>query len=390
MSKRHPSDANDFPITAVDARRRALLRTAAFSGFAAAVANLGFRPMPAFAQDAGKPELIAITPDLVRAAQKEGEVFLRYSSPETLYPPVAAAFKAKYGINVITDRKVGPVGHQVFAQEERAGRHVMDVVETGDPMGLLVLDREGLYLHYTLEDLDAKLSPEFRLKNVGYGPLLVSMLVAYNPDVISHRDAKRLFKTWAGANDPSLKGALGISSPKTVALSFALNLMLYQNPKYGIEYLKSLGRQGVRVYRGSAQGREDLAAGAIKVFLSGWESAEMETFERGTKVAWTYPEQEPVYVNLFISISKKAPHPNAARLFAAWLFTPEGADAYAKSQSRTSVKGIPDTRSAVAKLKQTDWWQPYPTDIGWSPDMDYWAANFTKLSSEFEAALAGK
>lgn len=382
----YPGNAQDDTL---NVRRRALLRGAMASGVLSSSA-LGTYAGAALAQLDQRPEVLGITPDLVKAAQREGEVFLRYSSPETLYPPVAAAFKAQFGINVLTDRKVGPLGQQVFAQEERAGRRVMDVVETGDPMGVLALDKEGLYLHYTLEDIERKLAPQFRLQNVGYGPLLVSMVATYNPDRISHQDARRVLATWSGALDPRFKDAIGIASPKTVALSFALNLMWYQNPKYGPEFIRKLGAQGMRVYRGSAQGREDLAAGAIKLLCSGWESAEMETFERGTRVAWTYADQHPVYANLFIAISKRAPHPNAARLFTAWLFTPEGADAFAKSQSRTSVKGIPDTRSAITKLKQTDWWQPYPDNVGWAPDLNYWAANFTKLSSEMETALGGK
>src|SRR5690606_36843530 len=70
-------------------------------------------------------ETLEITPDLIAAAKKEGQVFLRYSSPVTVYEHHAAAFKEEFGIEVVTDRKVGPVGQQVFAQEERPGKHVM-------------------------------------------------------------------------------------------------------------------------------------------------------------------------------------------------------------------------------------------------------------------------
>ena len=387
-SNRHPRERSS--IQSVDPTRRKLLRSAALTGLATGAARMGLSGGDAWAQTAERPEVVGISPDLIKAAQREGEVFLRYSSPETVFPPVAAAFKARYGINLITDRKVGPLGQQVFAQEERGKRHVMDVVESGDPTGLRALDKEGLYLRFVLDDLEKKLNPAFYLPNLAYAPYLFSMLVAYNPDVLPHQEAKRLFKTWDGALAPSLKGAMGISNPKTVALSFGLNLMWYQNAKYGVPFIEKLGQQDIRVYRGSAQGREDLASGAIKVFLSGWESAEMETFDRGGKVAWTYAEQQPEYPNIYMAISKRAPHPNAARLFTAWLFTQEGADAFAKSQNRTSVKGIPDTRSTIAKLKQTDWWQPYPENVGWAPNVDFWANNFTKLSTDFERALTRK
>lgn len=373
------------PASSLVTRRRLVQGMA---GTALALPFLSGIGRQAFAQNAAEP--IAITPELVEAAKKEGQVFLRYSSPVTVYSHHADAFKQEFGIDVVTDRKVGPAGQQVFAQEERAGRHIMDVVETGDPAGLRALDAEGLYLHYTFPDLAQKLSPGFYMPDLAYSPFKNSLVVAYNPDVLSHADAKRLFTTWDGALDPSLTGVMGITDPTKVAVCFGLCLMWHQTEKYGMDFIKKLGQQQLRVYDGSALAREDLSAGSIKAFLAGWEGAEMENYENGVNVAWTYADIEPNYPNIFIAISKNAPNPNAARLFVAWLFSQGGAEAYAKSQNRTTVLNLPDTRSAVAKLEKTDWWQPYPDSIGWVPNVDYWIANFATLAPQFTQALNGR
>src|SRR3546814_17694378 len=66
-------------------------------------------------------------------------------------------------------------------------------------------------------------------------------------------------------------------------------------------------------------------------------------------------------------------------LFTAWFFTPEGASVMHEVQARPTLKGVPDNRTAVAKLKQTDWWRPYPEDIRWIPEREDWGQSYDEL-----------
>src|SRR3546814_15939820 len=108
--------------------------------------------------------------------------------------------------------------------------------------------------------------------------------------------------------------------------------------------------------------------------ISDWSSdvCSSDLFEKGDPTAWTYPEIAPAFANTYFAISANAPHPKAARLFTAWFFTPEGASVMHEVQARPTLKGVPDNRTAVAKLKQTDWWRPYPEDIRWIPEREDW------------------
>ena len=47
-------------------------------------------------------------------------------------------------------------------------------------------------------------------------------------------------------------------------------------------------------------------------------------------------------------------------------------------------------RSAIAKLKQTSWWRPYPDSIRWVPDMEDWDANYEKLMPDMRNVLGWK
>jgi ABC-type Fe3+ transport system substrate-binding protein len=112
---------------------------------------------------------------------------------------------------------------------------------------------------------------------------------------------------------------------------------------------------------------------------------------KGDKTAWTYPDVAPTFANTYFAISKKnAPHPNAARLFSAWFFTPESVPSIEAGQARPTLKGVADNRAAVAKLKQTSWWQPYPDKIRWVPDMEDWDANYEKLMPDMRTVLGWK
>ena len=350
----------------------------------------GLAARNAGAAAAAEMETVDITPRLIDAAKREASVTVRYSSPVDEMTEMARGFQSRFGIKVQMDRKVGVLGTQQFATESRAGQHVMDVNYSADPAGLNDLAEEGFYLRYTLADLNKKLDRGTYLLGLGYSPKWTDIVISYNPDHIPHAQAKEQFKTWRGLLDPKLKGKIGLNEPAGGGVPFANFLMFYRRPEYGRKFLEQLAAQNPRLYPGSAPGREDLAAGAISVFIPNWESVAMIQFMKGDKTAWTYPEIAPAFTNTYFSISKHAPHPNAARLFCAWFFTPEGARSLEAAQARPTLKGVPDGRTAIAKLKQTSWWRPYPDSIRWVPDMEDWDANYDKLMPDMRNVLGWK
>lgn len=335
-------------------------------------------------------ETVDITPRLIDAARREATLLVRYSSPVDEMTEMARAFTARFGVKVQTDRKVGVLGTQQFMTEERAGQHVMDVNYSSDPAGMRELAEEGLYLRYTLADLDKKLDNGTYLPGIAYSPKWTEIVISYNPDHIPHAEAKELFKTWKGLLHPKLKGKIGLNEPAGGGVPFATFLMFYRTPRYGRKFLEELAAQSPRLYPGSAPGREDLAAGAISVFVPNWDSIAMILHLKGDKTAWTYPDIAPAFTNTYLAISKNAPRPNAARLFCAWFFTPEGAKTMQAVQAKPTLKGVAEERAAVAKLKQTNWWKPYPESIRWIPDMDDWDKNYDKLMPDMRRVLGWK
>jgi iron(III) transport system substrate-binding protein len=165
--------------------------------------------------------------------------------------------------------------------------------------------------------------------------------------------------------------------------------MLYLLPQYGRDFFVKLAAQNPRVYPGEAPGSEDLAAGAISVFLPLGEGIARQKFMRGERTAWTYPEIAAVTSNRQ-HIAKNAPHPNAARLYAQYLTTPEGIHVLINAGNPSTLKVYKDTQESTPKLKQADWWKPYPDEISWYPDMEYWVKNYDRLMKDMREVLGWK
>ena len=191
---------------------------------ASAVASVALTSGAARAATPSTPavETLDVTPALIAAAKKEGSLMVRYSSPIDEMTVMARAFQQKFGITVQTDRRVGVMGTQLFATEERAGRHVMDVNYCADPAGMRDLAEEGLYLRYTLTDLANKLDAGTYIDGLGYCPKWTDVVLSYNPDQIPVATSRQMFKTWNGLLDPKLKGKIGINEPAGGGVPFSL------------------------------------------------------------------------------------------------------------------------------------------------------------------------
>lgn len=368
-----------------------LARVVAVLAALATTASCGFlyRGDNAAAEKAQQTETVQINEKLIAAAKEEGSVVVRNGTPATTMAGMAEAFQRQYGIRVEYDRKVGVVGTDQFRQEEQAGKHVVDVMWNVDPPGAIDLADEGFLQRYTLSNIDKILPPEARLgDDVAYVTYWYDVVIQYNPNLIPTEVAEEKFATWRGLLDPDLAGGkIGMNEPAGGAIPFGTYLMWYQDPEYGRQFLVDLAAQKPRLYAGSAPGREALAAGEIAVYIPGWEDVAMLEFQSGNRTQWTYPEVSPSIPAAFAGISANAPHPNAARLFTAWMFSEDGAKAIVDLQGRPTRLGVPDNRSVLQDLRRTDWWRPYPKDILRVPDQDYWNENYARLLTDMRGVL---
>src|SRR5258706_3037785 len=109
---------------------------------------------------ASAPPPDPVTPALIEAAKKEGQVIYYTSTDLPVAKKLAKAFEAKYsGIAVRVERTGAERVFQRIGQEYASKIHAVDVVNSSDAAHFIVWKRDGLLEPYVPEDV-AKLYPD--------------------------------------------------------------------------------------------------------------------------------------------------------------------------------------------------------------------------------------
>src|SRR6201998_3563696 len=95
-----------------------------------------------------------VTPALIAAARKEGQVIHYTSTDLPVAEKLAKAFEAKYsGISVRVERTGAERVFQRIGQEYSSGIHAVDVVNSSDAAHFIVWKRDQLLDAYVPEDV---------------------------------------------------------------------------------------------------------------------------------------------------------------------------------------------------------------------------------------------
>src|SRR5215470_8012747 len=142
------------------------------------------------------PPAAAITPELVKAAQKEGKVVWYTSLDLPAAERVAKQFAARYpGIAPRVERTGAERVFQRIGQEYSAKIHAVDVVQSSDAAHFIVWKRNGILLPFVPEDV-AKFWPEEHRDPDGQFATFRAWLccLGYNTKMVKAEEAPKSFK----------------------------------------------------------------------------------------------------------------------------------------------------------------------------------------------------
>lgn len=278
----------------------------------------------------------AHTQPLVEAAKKEGKLVIYGSLESGIMDEVEKAFTKKYGIPIEYFRAASNKTLDRVLTEARAGRVMSDVVVTNrGPM--LLLKKENIFARYVspeaanfpeaLRDPDGLLSPIYRQVIVG---------ILYNTKLVKPQEAPKsldelLTPKWAGKwvmPDPSRHFTTGV---------WVKNL----DEIYGKDHMAFVKRMAdskpilVESFIPSAQkiisGEALAGITYVKyVHIFGKDGAPLDYVRLPKMLADGHQ----------IGIQAKAPHPNAARLFADFFISREGMEIMAREGEFVTAKGV--------------------------------------------------
>jgi iron(III) transport system substrate-binding protein len=277
---------------------------------------------------------------LVDAARKEGAVAWYTSLAPTESEPMAAAFEKKYGVKVELWRSQSERVVQRAVSETKAGRHVVDVMATNGPEMESLAREKVLTTYFTphAADLPPASIPRHRL----WMPDRIQFfVVGYNTNLVKREE---LPKTLKGFLDPKWKGKLALEAGDA---EWMATLVKKWGEAEGMAFFRKLAEQQPTMRKGHPLLAQLTAAGEIAVCLTAY-SANIETLKRkGAPI--DYAPIDAVARPQGIGISRNAPHPAAALLFADFVLSEEGQRLY------ESLGRPPVNRKVKSKLTDFDY-----------------------------------
>ncbi len=165
----------------------------------------------------------------------------------------------------------------------------------------------------------------------------------YNTNKISAAEAP---KSWEDLLDPKWRGQLGMVSDLKTWMQFAV-----EDGGWGVEkttqYLTKLAQQKIIWGSGRTATHALMVAGEFKIDVEDNLDNFIGGKPKGEPVEWV--RSNPVVVaGAAQMLHKKAPHPNAARLFYEWLLSPQGQIAYENANEQGIV--YPGAKTEQGKL----------------------------------------
>ncbi len=259
---------------------------------------------------------------LVEAAKKEGEV-VWYTTLliNQLGGPLADAFEKKYGVKVLATRNDPAETALRLLNESRANNMQADVFDGSFAPTALV--REGVLAKWTPET--ARDYPaELRDPNGFWTAHRLTVITpGYNTTLVAAADAP---KTWDDLLQPRWKGrmAWGINPGTTGATGFIGLVLADLGEQKGMDYLRRLATQNITGLKISARAVLDqVIAGEYPLALGILNDNVVISRNIGAPVQWI-PMSPALATLSLISVTAKAPHPNAARLLADFVVSEEG------------------------------------------------------------------
>src|SRR5437762_8040948 len=264
---------------------------------------------------ADAPSAEPVTPTLIAAAKKEGQVIYYTSTDLPVAEKLAKAFEAKYpGIAVHVERTGAERVFQRIGQEYSSNIHAVDVVNSSDAAHFIVWKRDGILASYVPEEVAKFYPAEHKDVDGQFASFRVWLsIIAYNTNLVKADDAP---KSFADLLDPRWKGKIVKAHP---GYSGTIMTATYQMQRdLGWSFFEQLAKQNIMQVQSSADPPKKLDLGERAVMADGNEYNIFQMQESGRPVEPVYAtERSPLIIGP-TGVFKDAPNPIAANLFQSF------------------------------------------------------------------------
>ena len=262
---------------------------------------------------------------LIRAAKVESELTFYTAAPDAAAKRLADAFTAKYGIKTAFLRLQSAPLQQRYAAEAESGNMASDLIIMSGAvvqyaeMGI----QKGWVDSISTVGLPVLKSGEFPAK-LNRGPTAIVQVtpwvIVYNTDKVSGADIP---KDWTDILAPKWKDQRLVVTPRAGDTFQDLYGMLHE--KYGDSFYTRLRAHNPRILPNGSLTIQALAAGEGAIMLTTIGPLVTSMRQKGAPVGSVTPDfSTGNEMHVMLTARAKAKRPNAARLFANYVMSPEG------------------------------------------------------------------
>jgi len=280
--------------------------------------------------------MAAAPPDAawIDRAKKEGAVTLYTSMQLVDSGPLTLAFEKKYGIKVNLWRASGEKVAQRAITEARGNRFEADVIET-DGAQMEILHREGQLAPLqaaSIKDIPPGIVPAHRY----YVPTRLTLYVlVYNTRLVAPADVP---KSYDDLLDPKWSGKVGI---ETADVAWFAAVSKGMGEDKGLAWFRQFAANKPSLRSGHTLMAELVAAGEMAMAVDAHVQGVARLKEKGAPVEWK--ALQPAFGQpSSVGVAKRAPHPNAAQLFADFILSREGQE-IVKARNRVPSSSAVDS-----------------------------------------------
>jgi iron(III) transport system substrate-binding protein len=267
---------------------------------------------------AAAPPPEPVTPALIAAAKKEGQVIHYTSTDLPVAEKLAKAFETKYpGVAVRVERTGAERVFQRIGQEYASNIRAVDVVNSSDAAHFILWKRDGLLAPYVPEDVAKFYPSEHKDIDGQFASWRIWLsIIAYNTNMVKAEEAP---KSFADLLDPKWKGKIVKAHP---GYSGTIMTATYQMQRdLGWSFFEQLARQNIMQVQSSADPPKKLEIGERAVMADGNEYNIFQMKEAGRPVEPVYATEGSPLIIGPNGIFKTSPNPNAAKLFQSFCFS---------------------------------------------------------------------
>ncbi len=290
----------------------------------------------------------AILAKLHDAAKAAGETELAVYNPNTnANAPIFDAFTARF-----PDIKI--VGVDLFASklttrleaEAASGQAAGDVLYT-TPNEMPGYADKGFLVSYVPETAEG-IDPKYIGKDdMWFDWTLTVSGPYYNKVYVKAEDAP---KSWYELADPKWDKQISISTLQNVSGTGQALTALTLDGKLDRSWFEKLAANHPIVSQANAQAIQAVASGRATIGLDVPYHFYKAAIAKGAPFEFIFPEEGVVSIPLNEALLTNAPHPNAAKLFINWLFSPEAQELLAEIGMKSTMPDAPQVVGAPEGL----------------------------------------